>query len=137
MSVDYWETHTVQEHEEKIRQLNEKFVAGKVSREDVKREIAHLFGEDTPEFEQEQRLEAEISSRISSKAREKMTAEQYLKRRAIIREQILHADEQAEQEAKEGEARVTGNICIKCGSHNVHSKGAEWICENGHRFRKH
>ena len=34
-------------------------------------------------------------------------------------------------------ARSTGNVCLKCGSHNVHSKGKEWICENGHRFRKH
>lgn len=133
---NYWETHTVEEHEAKLRELNERFIAGKVSREDVKREIAHWFGEDNPAFEQQEMLEAKISSLISRKARENLNAEQYLSRRAMIREQILHAGERAEQEAKIEECRLTGT-CIVCGA-KCNSKGAEWFCPNcNKRFRKH
>jgi hypothetical protein len=35
-------------------------------------------------------------------------------------------------------ARLTGSICIFCGSKNVHSKGKEWICwDCKRRFSKH
>jgi hypothetical protein len=35
-------------------------------------------------------------------------------------------------------ARLTGSVCIFCGSKNVHSKGKEWKCfDCGKRFSKH
>lgn len=35
-------------------------------------------------------------------------------------------------------ARVSGSVCLKCGSHNIVSKGQEWQCRDcGKRFRKH
>lgn len=35
-------------------------------------------------------------------------------------------------------ARLTGSVCIHCGSKNVHSKGSEWKCfDCGKRFSKH
>jgi rubrerythrin len=134
-NYDYWKTHTVEEHEQKIREINNRFVEGKLSRQDVQMEIARLFGEDNPEFEQQQQLEAQINERISPKLRDKLSIEQYFLRREQIKHAFLHADERAEQEVKQEDARITG-ICLVCGA-KCHSKGAEWYCPKcNRRFRK-
>lgn len=47
-----------------------------------------------------------------------------------------YVDSKTERQEFE-EARETGKICIRCGSNDVHSKGAEWRCfDCGKRFRK-
>jgi hypothetical protein len=36
------------------------------------------------------------------------------------------------------DARVSGSVCLRCGSHDIKSKGKEWQCKVcGKRFRKH
>ncbi len=42
------------------------------------------------------------------------------------------------QRAELEKTRETGIVCLKCGSHTIASKGAEWQCRDcGKRFRKH
>ena len=42
------------------------------------------------------------------------------------------------QRAELEKTRETGTVCLKCGSHNIASKGKEWQCRDcGKRFRKH
>ena len=42
------------------------------------------------------------------------------------------------QRAEVEKTRETGTVCLKCGSHNIASKGKEWQCRDcGKRFRKH
>jgi rubrerythrin len=131
--VDYWKTHTVAEHEQKIKEINQRILNGE--RVDTRKELAHIFGEDNQEFEQQEQLEAKINSLISPKLRDKLSEEQYFARRAQIRHQILGADERAEQEAKEEDGRITGS-CVICGC-QCRSKGAEWFCPKcNRRFRK-
>jgi len=133
MSYDYWKTHSVTEHEKLLKEINQRILNGE--RVDTRKELAHIFNEDTPEFQQQEQLDAQINEQISDKLRGQLTAEQYFKKREQIRLQILNADKLAEKEEQKEESRINGT-CLVCGS-KCRSKGAEWFCQKCHkRFRK-
>lgn len=135
MNDDYWQTHTVEEHEQKVKEINNRFVEGKLSRQDVEREISVIFGEDNPEFEQQERLEAEINSKISTKLRDKLSVEQYFALREKIREKILGSTEEDAEKARLEEARVTGEFCINCNSTDVVSYDShKWFCKSCKKY---
>lgn len=133
MSDNYWQTHSIEEHEQFLKDL----INQGLSNGEMQKRIAERFGENTEEFEQKQQLESEINQRISPKMRDTLSLERYFMFREKIREQILGSPiEEAKKEAKEN-ARSTGNTCIFCGRNEISSKGAEWLCKTcGKRFRK-
>jgi transposase len=131
---DYWATHTVEQHEQALRELVKKGL----SNDEMLIEIGKWFGENTPEFEANQILEKEVSQKISAKAKAKLSVESYFLLREKLRQQILNSAVEDAQKTVEEEARLTGSVCLKCGSHNIKSKGKEWECRDcGKRFRKH
>ena len=132
---DYWKTHSIGEHEAKVREINEWFIAGKLSRSDVETEIANLFGE-TPEEKQAELLDAQINEHISDKMKATLSVEAYFNLREKIRSKILDAPLEEAKKVKVEEARLTGT-CLFCGA-KCKSKGAEWYCSScNKRFRKH
>lgn len=132
---DYWTHTTVAEHEAKVREINERFIAGKLSRSDVQTEIANLFGV-TPEEKEIEQLEAQINEGISEKMKATLSVEAYFNLREKIRSKILDAPREEAKKLAEEEARQEGT-CLSCGA-KCNSKGAEWFCQKCNlRFRKH
>jgi hypothetical protein len=209
--------NSLEEHEIRLKQLNERFLAGNLSREQANAEMSRLLGEDNLAYRLREALMREVNSRLSWKGKERLSTRQYFMKRSEIEEDVIGSDfcyaffenestlteigelepslidaktlmlcvisalrtyidnEQENSpkavllhklylqlkqqlsaeipfEAGDGfadyvaskterqefeEARETGKICIRCGSNNVHSKGAEWCCfDCGKRFRK-
>lgn len=209
----------VQEHEQKIRQLNERCISGIATREEIQAEISRLLCEDNLAFRLQERLVQQINEKISSKLKERLSEREYFLKRDELENQIIQGgfpyaffqestleeienlnidvldkktlmliviqalksyidnglendpkavllhklylqlkeelrsilpfqsnceDGFTEYLASKSErteyenARQTGSVCLKCGSHNVRSKGAEWVClDCNKRFRKH
>ncbi len=134
MSEDYWATHTIVEHEQALKAINKRVISGE--KIDVQAYLDGLFGL-TPEEKQEEMLEAQINEKISDKMKATLSLEAYFNLREKIRRKILDAPQEEAKKIAEEEARITGNTCIVCGADNCKSKGREWVCINGHRFRKH
>lgn len=207
----------IEEHERKLKELNQRFLAGTVSREDAEREISTLLGETNLAFKLKESLELEVNGKLSFKAKERLNERQYFMHREELENQVIQSefsyaffneeatlseveqlnpslfdlktlmliiisalrmyiDNEQENSPKavllhklylqlkqqlsaeipfpEGDgfidylaskterteleyAREKGNICIQCGSRNIHSKGKEWQCKScGKRFRK-
>jgi hypothetical protein len=209
----------VQEHEQKLRELNERYLAGKLTRSGVQAEISRLLYEDNLAFRLQERLVQQINEKISSKLKERLSEREYFLKRDELENQIIqsgfpfaffqevtleeieairigiidsktlifiviealksYVDNELENDPKavllhklylqlkeelrsilpfqsnceDGfteylaskserteleNARQTGKVCLKCGSHDIVSKGAEWQCRDcGKRFRKH
>jgi len=81
----------VQQHEEKIKGLNERFLAGRMSRQEVETEIAELLGETNLVYKLQERLTQQINQQISPKARERLSTRQYLMKCEEIEEDVIQS----------------------------------------------
>jgi hypothetical protein len=127
----------IQQHEQRLRELNDKFMRREISSAEVKEEISKLLG-DTEEDKAKEVLDAEINAKISMKARERLTVEQYFLKREKIRAEILGRPQKAVLDEFIEECRQTGSECIFCHNKDVKSFGSFWKCNNCKRcFRKH
>ncbi len=209
----------VQEHEQKLMQIKERFIAGTLSRNELETQMAELLGENNLAYRLKDRLLQQVNEKLSMKLKERLSTREFFMRCDDLENQIIQSGFpfvffQDEASLKEIEAinlgvidsktlmlcvisalkeyidngletdpkavllhglylqlrnelkailpfqsdcedgfieylaskservelenaRQTGNVCLVCGSREIHSKGKEWICENGHRFRKH
>jgi hypothetical protein len=208
----------IEEHEQKIKELNEKYIEGTLSRENVQKAISELLNETNLAFRLRDRLLQAVNGQISPKAKERLGIRQYLLKVEELEQQVIESsfpyvffneectveeirdinldvidqktlmwltiealkgfvnNELADdpkaltlhalylklkkalmpeipfeegdgflefvaskgQRAELEKTRETGTVCLKCGSHNIASKGKEWQCRDcGKRFRKH
>jgi hypothetical protein len=81
----------LEEHEEKLKEINERFIAGKVSRQTVEREIAVLLGETNLAYRLQERLIQQINQQISPKAKERLSIRQYLMKRDELENQVIQS----------------------------------------------
>ncbi|MGD0644110.1 MAG: hypothetical protein ABSA75_04325 [Candidatus Bathyarchaeia archaeon] len=77
MSYDYWKNHTVEEHEAKLREINQRYIEGKLSRQDVENEISRLLGEDNLSFKLQNRFLQAVNGELSAKGKERIGSKQY------------------------------------------------------------
>lgn len=85
-------TFNIEEHERKLGQINEKFLEGTMSREDVKTAIAELLGETNLAYKLKEALELEVNGRVSFKAKERLNPRQYFMKREELEEQVIESD---------------------------------------------
>ena len=82
----------VQEHEEKLMQINDRFIAGTLSRNELETQIAELLGENSLAYRLKDRLLQQVNEKISAKLKERlMNAREYSMKRLVIEEQIIQS----------------------------------------------
>lgn len=88
MNLDYWKTHTVEQHEKALRAINERVLKGE--NVDVQKEITRLFGEDTWLFELKAFLLRQVNSQISGKMKDRYNTERtYFELRSKIETDVI------------------------------------------------
>src|SRR5208282_205218 len=81
----------VEEHEQKINELNERYLAGKLTRLGVQAEISRLLCENNLAFRLQERLVQQINEKISSKLKERLSEREYFLKRDELENQIIQS----------------------------------------------
>ena len=79
-------------HEAKLRELNERYIAGKLSREGVQNEISCLLGETNLAFRLQNRLLQAVNGELSAKGKERINLKQYLAKCGEIEDSIIQSE---------------------------------------------
>ena len=81
----------IQEYEEKIKQLNERYISSSANREEIQREISRLLNEDNLAYKLQNRLLSQVNQQISPKARERLSTRQFFLKCEGIEEDVIQS----------------------------------------------
>lgn len=91
-NYDYWNNHSIEEHEAKLREINQRFISGKLSRQDIENEISRLLGEDNLSFRLQNRLLQAVNGELSAKGKERIGLRQYLAKCEETEDEIIASE---------------------------------------------
>jgi hypothetical protein len=81
-----------EDHEAKLRELNTRFLEGRMSRLDVENEIAILLNENNLAFRLQNRLLQAVNGELSAKGKERIGLRQYLAKCEEIEDEIIQSE---------------------------------------------
>lgn len=81
----------VQEHEKKLLQINDRFIAGTLSRNELETQIAELLGENNLAYRLKDRLLQQVNEKLSMKLKERLSTREFFMRCDDLENQIIQS----------------------------------------------
>jgi hypothetical protein len=81
----------VQEHEKKLLQINDRFIAGTLSRNELEIQIAELLGENNLAYRLKDRLLQQVNEKLSMKLKERLSTREFFMRCDDLENQIIQS----------------------------------------------
>jgi len=81
----------VQEHEKKLLQINDRFIAGTLSRNELETQIAELLGENNLAYKLQDRLLQQVNEKLSMKLKERLSTREFFMRCDDLENQIIQS----------------------------------------------